>query len=86
MLQSKNEADALLKYVQTKFLRALLAVKKGTQHTPKSVWTMIPIQDFSELSDIDWGKNINEIDEQLFDKYQLEEVEKKFIREKVQLM
>ncbi len=54
MFDTFGEAEALLNYIKTKFLRMLLSVKKGTQHTPKSVWTMIPMQDFSKSSDIDW--------------------------------
>jgi type II restriction enzyme len=37
-------------------------------------------------SDIDWSKSIAEIDEQLFDKYGLDEPERNFIRTKVKEM
>ena len=50
---TKFEALALQKYMKTKFFRALLGVKKVTQHCPPMVWEMIPCQEFSENSDID---------------------------------
>lgn len=48
--------------------------------------TTSPLQDFTPSSDIDWSKSIAEIDEQLFDKYGLDEQERNFIRTKVKEM
>ena len=83
---TKDEADATLKYLKTKFLRALLGTLKKTQHNHTSVWANIPLQDFTSSSDIDWSKSIAEIDDQLFDKYGLDEPERNFIRTKVKEM
>lgn len=83
---TKNEADNLLKYLKSKFLRALLGIRKKTQHNPPKVWELIPVQDFSIKSDIDWSKSIPEIDQQLYKKYGLSPKEIDFIETHVKEM
>ena len=80
------EADACMKYVKTKFCRALWATLKITQHNPPSTWANIPCQDFTPTSDIDWSKSIAEIDQQLYRKYGLDEAEIEFIETHVKEM
>ena len=46
----------------------------------------MPIQDFTPESDIDWLKSIEEIDKQLYKKYNLSDKEIAFIEEKVRPM
>ena len=46
----------------------------------------IPVQDFTNNSDIDWSKSIAEIDKQLYSKYNLSIEEISFIEEKVKPM
>ena len=75
-----------LKYFKTKFFRAMLGVKKVTHHCPPTVWKMIPLQDFTSQSDIDWSKSIPEIDKQLYDKYSLSPEEIEFIETHVKEM
>lgn len=82
----RSTAEALHKYVKTKFVRALLSILKVTQHIHKDTWAYVPLQDFTPSSDIDWSKSVAEIDEQLFDKYGLDERERNFIRTKVKEM
>lgn len=83
----QTEAERLYKYIKTKFMRALLGVKKVTQgNKNKEVWKLVPLQDFTEKSDIDWTKSIPEIDQQLYAKYGLSEDEIQFIEEKIQPM
>lgn len=84
--QNLFEAEALSKYIKTKFFRAVLGVKKVTQDNPKGVWNMIPLQDFTESSDIDWTKSVREIDAQLYEKYGLDEQEIDFIESHVKEM
>lgn len=86
VFDTKFEALALQKYMKTKFFRALLGVKKVTQHCPPMVWEMIPCQEFSENSDIDWSKSIHEIDLLLYKKYGLSDEEIAFIESKVKPM
>ena len=81
-----QSAEKLLRYLKTKFCRALLGTLKTTQHNSKATWANVPLQDFTSSSDIDWSKSIAEIDEQLFDKYGLDEPERDFIRTKVKEM
>lgn len=81
-----DHADNLLKYLKTKFSRSMLSVKKVTQHSGKDTWEYVPLQDFSSESDIDWSKNIQNIDCQLYAKYGLNEEEKTFIEDNVKLM
>ena len=84
--ENKEEVLNIEKYVKTKFVRAMVGVMKVTQHTHKGTWKYVPLQDFTPSSDIDWSKSIAEIDEQLFDKYGLDEQERNFIRTKVKEM
>ena len=83
-----NEIEPVnfVKYMKTKFFRALLGVKKVTQHCPPAVWSMIPLQDFTAASDIDWSKSIPEIDRQLYAKYGLDDAEIEFIETHVKEM
>jgi len=86
MFTTKNEADNCAKYIKSKFARAILGIKKVTQDNAVPVWENIPLQDFSEKSDIDWSKSISEIDKQLYTKYNLSAEEIVFIEEHVQPM
>lgn len=86
MFATEAEAECLRKYIKTKFARALLGVKKVTQHNPKATWEYVPMQDFTAASDIDWSKTICEIDTQLYAKYTLTEDEITFIETKVKEM
>lgn len=86
LFNTSNEAKNLQKYIRTKFFRALLYIKKVTQDNPKSVFSLIPLQDFTENSDIDWSKSIHEIDLQLYKKYGLDEKEIDFIETHVKEM
>jgi len=86
MLDSKKEAEALLKYVKGKFARCMLGILKVTQHNTKRVWQFVPLQDFTSNSDIDWTKSVTEIDKQLYKKYGLNQEEITFIEEKVKAM
>ena len=81
-----EEAQAVKKYIKTKFARTLLSVLKVTQNGNKPVWKMIPLQDFTPNSDIDWSKSVHEIDIQLYRKYSLDDKEMDFIESHVKEM
>ena len=85
-VSTRDEAESILKYVKSKFARACLGILKITQHYPQIKWKYVPLQDFTENSDIDWTKSIAEIDQQLYKKYGLSDEEIAFIEEKVQEM
>lgn len=84
--ETEEEVKSLKKYIQTKFLRALLGVLKVTQNGNKPVWKYIPIQDFSDESDIDWNQSVEGIDRQLYKKYGLDDKEIGFIETHVKEM
>lgn len=86
LFDSENEAINLSTYIKSKFFRALLGVKKVTHHCTPSVFSHIPLQDFTSNSDIDWSKSVAEIDRQLYAKYGLDETEIEFIESHVKEM
>jgi superfamily II DNA or RNA helicase len=83
---SKDEAEAALKYVKSKFARTMLGILKITQHNSRDKWAKVPQQNFTSKSDIDWSKSIQDIDRQLYVKYGLDESEITFIEERVKAM
>lgn len=81
-IQAKN----CMKYIKSKFARAMLGTLKITQHAPKGTWKNVPLQDFTPNSDIDWSKSIPNIDKQLYTKYGLSQDEINFIESHVRAM
>ena len=72
--------------MKTRFARTMLGIRKATQHNPKDTWRLVPLQDFTSNSDIDWSRSVDEIDVQLYRKYGLDSSEIAFIEEKVRPM
>lgn len=83
---NKLEALNLIRYIKTKFFRVLVGILKVTQDATAKTYRLVPLQDFTSKSDIDWNKTIPQIDEQLYKKYKLSKEEIKFIEEKVKAM
>ena len=83
---TEAEADALVKYLKTKFVRSLLGILKVTQDMTPRVWGLVPEQDFAPNSDIDWSQSVADIDKQLYAKYGLDESEIDFIETHVKEM
>ena len=83
---TEEESKNLGKFLLTKFSRAMIGVKKATQHNPRSVWGFVPIQDFTSSSDINWNASIANIDKQLYKKYRLSQEEIDFIETHVKEM
>lgn len=84
--KTEFEARAVMKYVKSKFARVMLGILKITQDNTAKVWKLVPMQDFTSNSDIDWSKSVSEIDQQLYKKYGLSDEEINFIKTKVQAM
>lgn len=83
----KSDAENLIKYIKSKFARTLLGTLKVTQGNKNSwVWSNIPLQDFTDKSDIDWSKPVAEIDQQLYKKYNLTQEEIDFIEKSIKPM
>lgn len=74
----KNEVEVnnAISYIKTKFFHFMLGLKKNTQHTTKSVYQFIPMQDFSKP----WT------DEELYAKYNLSQEEIDFIESMIKPM
>lgn len=81
-----TEAENFLKYVKSKFFRILVSAVKISQSAPKRVYKFVPLQDFTENSDIDWSKSVAEIDQQLYKKYNLTDEEITFIESMIKPM
>ena len=82
----KSEAVAAYKYICSKFARVMLGILKVTQDNSKETWKFVPMQDFTDNSDIDWSKSIEEIDRQLYRKYELDQPEIDFIEKMIKPM
>lgn len=79
---TKEEAVYLLKYLKTKFARVMLSTSKVTQAMKsEKVWINVPAFSFSENDSIDWSKTISEIDEQLFEYFDLSDEEANYIKD-----
>ncbi|MBU5269468.1 Eco57I restriction-modification methylase domain-containing protein [Clostridium cochlearium] len=82
----KNSCYNITQYTRTKFLRFLHSLAKGSQHATAKTYIFVPLQDFTDKSDIDWSKDIKDIDEQLFDKYKLTDEERNHISSSIKEM
>lgn len=80
------EAENFIKYIKSKFFRILVSAVKISQSAPNRVYKFVPLQDFTENSDIDWSKSVAEIDKQLYKKYNLSEEEIAFIESMIKPM
>lgn len=80
------QASNVIKYIKTKFFRALVGIQKQTQNTTQRTYRFVPIQDFTANSDINWDDNINGLDIQLFKKYKLNQEEIDFIQKNIKEM
>ena len=81
-----SNAEACLKYIKSRFARLLLGSLKVTQDNPRDTWQNIPLQDFTENSDIDWSDRIEGIDRQLHKTYGLTNEEIDFIESMIKPM
>ncbi|MBQ9277575.1 MAG: Eco57I restriction-modification methylase domain-containing protein [Lachnospiraceae bacterium] len=70
---SREEAENVISYINTRFFHFMVGLKKITQHTTIKVYEFVPMQDFSQ----------NWTDEKLFKKYMLSEDEIEFINKTV---
>lgn len=80
------EAINLSKYLQTKFLRFLVSILKSSHNVTQIVYKFVPIQDFTNNSDIDWKLGISNIDKQLYNKYNLTQEEIHYIEASIKSM
>ena len=83
---SKDEQLNCKKFFDTNFFKILLFFGHGTMQVSRDVFRFIPLLDFSSDSDIDWSKSVEEIDTQLYVKYNLSDKEISFIESMINRM
>lgn len=99
--ESEDIAKNVVKYMSTKFFRFCVGIRKNKNMT-RETYNSVPMQDFTENSEINWSKSlsevdkaacekygcdkINEIDAQLYDMYDLSSEEVQFIESMIKPM
>lgn len=86
VFSTQEEAVNYKKYLCSKFARYLLRQGVTSVNVTRECFAFVPIQDFTNQSDIDWNKPIPEIDQQLYAKYNLSEDEIAFIEKMIKPM
>ena len=73
---TKENCENIISYIQTRFFRYLVSIKKKTQNGPRGVYQFVPMQDFSKT----WS------DQELYTKYNLSPEEISFIESMIRPM
>mgnify|MGYP007134874625 FL=1 len=68
---SAEARDRCDKYMQTKFFRLLVSIRKQDQGGKCEVYAYVPLPDFTAQSEMDWTQSVAMIDQQLYKKYGL---------------
>ena len=76
----------LSNYLRTKFARFMHSLAKISHHGTTKTYQFVPLQNFKTDSDIDWSKPTQEIDKQLYSKYNLSPEEIEFIESMIKPM
>ena len=75
------------KYLKTQLTRFLVRCITDEICTTSPIrFKLVPLQDFTSSSDIDWSKPISEIDQQLYKKYGLSQEEILYIEKTIKPM
>jgi site-specific DNA-methyltransferase (adenine-specific) len=72
-VDSEQEAISVKSYVDTRFFRFLVSLRKITQHATRSTYTWVPQQEWNEI----WS------DDKLYAKYGVNEEEIRFIESRI---
>jgi hypothetical protein len=83
---SEESAGRLVAYLKSKFARFLHGSAKVSQHGTKGTYRFVPQVDVSAESTFDWSVPSEQIDEQLFDMYELTQDEREHIRNSIKPM
>lgn len=80
LLDSEAECINCLKYVKTRFVRWLANQSVNQRaNVTANIFKLVPVQDLTPNSEIDWSQPISMIDRQLYKKYNLSESEINYI-------
>ena len=83
---TENVVQNEFKYIKSRFVRFLLMQSVSSINLSSDKFQFVPLQDFTEKSDIDWSKSIEDIDCQLYAKYNLNDDEIAFIESMIKPM
>lgn len=83
-----NEMSAknISKYLRTKFARYMHSLGKASQDATAKTYRFIPLQDFTDESELDWSTSVEQLDVQLYQKYNLDSEEISYIDNKIKSM
>lgn len=84
--KDSSECINCVKYISTKFLRLLIKLRAVGIGITSDSYKFVPIQDFTDNSDIDWSLSVSEIDKQLYKKYNLTQEEIDYIERTIKPM
>lgn len=84
--KNKDTANNLFKYLQTRFVRFLILMTLSGYSLSQANMSLVPNQDFETNKDIDWSQSVNEIDHQLYRKYDLSHTKIEFIESLIKEM
>ena len=86
LVLNRKQCENIEKYLKTKFVRFLISIVKANQNGTRQTYKYVPMQNFSEDSDINWNSHIQEINFQLYKKYNLTDDEISYIESKIKEM
>ena len=78
----KEVADRVNKFMQTRFVAYLVDLRKSTHNCTREAYRFIPMQDFENNSDINFDLSVEEINNQLYEKYKFNACEISHIEHK----
>ena len=85
--RDKEEAYYAYKYINSRLFRYLVYCAIETMSTiSPSRFRLVPNQNFTSSSDIDWSQSISDIDQQLYKKYGLTQEEIDYIEKTIKPM
>ena len=81
-----QDCERCLSYLKTRFVRFLISQTMTSQDLGADKFKFVPLQDFSENSDINWEQSISNIDHQLYQKYGIDLFEQEYIESLIKPM
>ncbi len=85
-IKTEKYAEVIKKYILTKLVRLMIFNRRIGVNANRDAYAFVPLQDFTEHSDIDWSQSIANIDQQLYKKYNLTEEEIAYIEKTIKPM
>lgn len=76
---TKEVCENVIKYMNTSLYKYLVSQIKKTQNAARGVYKYVPMQNFTNESDIQWSSSKESLDQILFNKYNLTKEEVEYI-------